>query len=317
MTLLGQEQKRKNGAGTRSYPPGLSSTQSYSYIIRNIFYDALAADPFFATYFMRKTPMVPVQREQLPFLGVYIANEDMTPDGDANATVVRFTHMTRIGFSAIVAYSDQDVAEQTIDAIFWHIMNRLWTDPDIMNMINAYDYVGGIAQNPDNVRIESIERGVRRHRFGSNTHNNETPVAELQYDVTCKYRTMWWPDITDTLDTIDVKTGVKAGDTQDEMNQRAQEHVTYDFTPPPAPTVTAISPTSGSTTGGTGVTITGTDLTGTTAVTFGSKAVSFRVVSATSITVVSPAGTAGVVDLTVTTPSGTSATSSADQFTYQ
>lgn len=228
MTLIGQPMK--NGAGARSYPPGLSSTQSYSFIIRNIFYDALAADPFFADYFMRKTPMVPVQREQLPFLGVYIANEDMTPDGDSNATVVRFTHMLRIGFSAIVAYSDQDVAEQTIDAIFWHIMDRLWTDANITNMVYAYNYVGGVAQNPDNVRIESIERGVRRHRFGPPSHNSETPIAELQYDVTCKYRTMWWPDITNTFDTLDVKTGVKSGDTQADMDQRQQEHVTYDLT---------------------------------------------------------------------------------------
>ena len=38
-------------------------------------------------------------------------------------------------------------------------------------------------------------------------------------------------------------------------------------------------------------------------------------VSSTTITADSPAGT-GVVDVTVTTPGGTSATSSADQFTY-
>ena len=38
-------------------------------------------------------------------------------------------------------------------------------------------------------------------------------------------------------------------------------------------------------------------------------------VSATSITATAPAGT-GTVDVTVTTPGGTSATSSADQFTY-
>ena len=44
-------------------------------------------------------------------------------------------------------------------------------------------------------------------------------------------------------------------------------------------------------------------------------ATSYTVVSATSITAVSPPGT-GTVDVTVTTPGGTSATSAADQFTY-
>ena len=42
----------------------------------------------------------------------------------------------------------------------------------------------------------------------------------------------------------------------------------------------------------------------------------FTVNSATSITATSPAGSAGTVDVTVTTPGGTSATSAADQFTY-
>ncbi len=83
------------------------------------------------------------------------------------------------------------------------------------------------------------------------------------------------------------------------------------------PTVTALSPTSGPTAGGTAVTITGSNLTGATAVKFGTTSVaSFVVVSATSITTSSPAGVAGAVDVTVTTPGGTSATSAADQFTY-
>jgi hypothetical protein len=83
------------------------------------------------------------------------------------------------------------------------------------------------------------------------------------------------------------------------------------------PTVTGIVPNSGPTTGGTSVVITGTNFTGTTAVLFGLRpATSFTVNSATQITALSPAAPAGVVDVTVTTPCGTSATSVADQFTY-
>jgi hypothetical protein len=82
------------------------------------------------------------------------------------------------------------------------------------------------------------------------------------------------------------------------------------------PTVTAITPTSGTTSGGTSVTITGTNFIGATAVNFGStSATSFRVNSGTSITAVSPAGT-GTVDITVTTAGGTSATSSNDNYSY-
>jgi Chitobiase/beta-hexosaminidase C-terminal domain/IPT/TIG domain len=83
-----------------------------------------------------------------------------------------------------------------------------------------------------------------------------------------------------------------------------------------APTLTGISPASGSPSGGTSVAVTGTNFTGATAVNFGATpAASFTVNSATSITAVSPAGT-GTVDVTVVTPNGTSATVAADQFTY-
>ncbi len=86
---------------------------------------------------------------------------------------------------------------------------------------------------------------------------------------------------------------------------------------PAAPTVSSVSPTSGTTAGGNTVTITGTGLTGTTAVNFGTtRATNLTVASSTSITATSPAGAVGAVDVTVTTPGGTSATSSADQFTY-
>ena len=61
------------------------------------------------------------------------------------------------------------------------------------------------------------------------------------------------------------------------------------------------------------VTITGTNLLGATAVKFGSVAAkSFTVVSATSITAESPAGSAGTVNVVVTTVGGESAVTSAD-----
>ncbi|MDP1573737.1 MAG: IPT/TIG domain-containing protein [Coxiellaceae bacterium] len=83
------------------------------------------------------------------------------------------------------------------------------------------------------------------------------------------------------------------------------------------PTVTSISPSSGLTPGGTSVTVTGTNFTGATGVSFGASAgTSLVVVSATQLTITSPSGSVGTVDVTVTTPGGTSATSSADQFTY-
>ncbi|MBB6732830.1 IPT/TIG domain-containing protein, partial [Cohnella zeiphila] len=82
-----------------------------------------------------------------------------------------------------------------------------------------------------------------------------------------------------------------------------------------SPTITSLSPTTGSNAGGTSVTITGTDFTGATAVTFGgTPAASFQVDSATQITAVAPAGSAGPVDVVVTTPGGSA--TAAGGFTY-
>ncbi|SFK52254.1 IPT/TIG domain-containing protein [Sphingomonas sp. NFR04] len=81
------------------------------------------------------------------------------------------------------------------------------------------------------------------------------------------------------------------------------------------PTVTSITPTSGSAAGGTSVVITGTNLSGATGVAFGATAASYTVNSATQITATAPAGT-GTVDVRVTTASGTSPATAADQFTY-
>jgi sugar lactone lactonase YvrE len=92
------------------------------------------------------------------------------------------------------------------------------------------------------------------------------------------------------------------------------DQFTYSTTPPPAPVVTGVSPSTGPAAGGTAVTVSGSSLTGG-SVTFGTAAATGVSCSATSCTATSPAGT-GTVNVTVTTPGGTSATSTADQFTY-
>ena len=82
------------------------------------------------------------------------------------------------------------------------------------------------------------------------------------------------------------------------------------------PTVTAVSPSSGSTAGGTAVTITGTNFAVGATVTFGASAASnVVVVSATQITATTPAANAGAVTVTVTNAFSQSG-SLANGFTY-
>jgi hypothetical protein len=82
------------------------------------------------------------------------------------------------------------------------------------------------------------------------------------------------------------------------------------------PVITSISPSSGPTDGGTAVTIHGTGFTGATAVLFGgAEASGVAVKSAKLIDATAPAGI-GTVNVTVTTPSGSSSTGAASQFAY-
>jgi hypothetical protein len=79
----------------------------------------------------------------------------------------------------------------------------------------------------------------------------------------------------------------------------------YGLLPPPALSVTSVSPASGRTSGGTKVTIAGTGFQSGATVTFGGNAATnVTVVSSTSITATTPPHAAGTVNVTVTNPNG-------------
>ncbi len=84
----------------------------------------------------------------------------------------------------------------------------------------------------------------------------------------------------------------------------------------PPPVVDSVSPSDGSTNGGTTVTIEGDYLTGASSVSFGGEDAFFTVNPDASLTAAAPAEPAGSVDVTVTTPGGTSARTAADEFSY-
>jgi hypothetical protein len=83
------------------------------------------------------------------------------------------------------------------------------------------------------------------------------------------------------------------------------------------PTVTALTPSSGSTSGGTSVTIAGTGFTNVSAVTFGGvPATTFTVHSPTQITALTPAYTQGAVDVSVIAHGWANGNTSKDDYTY-
>ena len=142
--------------------------------------------------------------------------------------------------------------------------------------------------------------GVDAVYFGYNAATSATVDSDTEITATVPPGNVGTVDVLVTSPDEDSATG-------------ASDQYTYASTP----TVTNMAPSTGPPSGGTAVTVTGTGFIGATSVLFGTATASqIVVISATALTVAAPAGTAGPVDITVTTPGGTSAVSSADTFTY-
>ncbi|HMD46988.1 MAG TPA: putative Ig domain-containing protein [Acidimicrobiales bacterium] len=158
----------------------------------------------------------------------------------------------------------------------------------------------GSAAGGDKVTITGTGfAGVNSVKFGS--------VAATSYSVNgpgTKITVYSPPGVVGTVDIVVHSFGAGAS------NPGASDQFTYI-----GPTVTKVAPKSG--TNGSTVTITGSGFRGATAVHFGAAVASTFVVSNSgkNVYVVVPPGT-GTVDITVTTPGGTSPIVPADQFTY-
>lgn len=201
------------------------SAQSYSIIIRDAIFAALVQMPFFHGWKSRRCKMLKVQPEHLPYLGVYLVDEDMRPDGDANAGDIRFSHTLRLGFSAVIAVNDPVQSELKLDQAFWQIMNGVWSNDKLTNLLRS--------DMDENTRFEGVPRGTRKHVWGSAGLNNELPIGEMQYVASIFYRTQFAPLIPDDLLRMHIETVPLASDgtvpDADEVKRIISE---YEFTPP-------------------------------------------------------------------------------------
>jgi hypothetical protein len=202
---------------------GITDTQSYSQVIRDTFFATVVQLPFFAGYIARRSKQLPIQQPLLPYLGVYIIDELMPPDGDLNAGDIRFIHTLRIGFQVIIESNDPVAAELELDAAFWAIMNGLWSNTGLTNMITT--------TLPDNTRFEGVERGTRRHVWGV-IGRGETPIGELEYIASIRLRTEWYPSGFPDLLEINVQTVPLADDGTVPPAAQVQRIISdYEFTP--------------------------------------------------------------------------------------
>ena len=241
---------------------------------------------------------IQIDAEQMQVVGVTVNS-----NGTGTLTVVRTANSTmgatHASNASVFLVSDQrgDLASYASSAV---VNIRAYQGPGVAGTVADLSPNTGPAAGGTSVILTGTGfLGTTAVQFGGTAATSFTVNSATQITATA-------PAGTGVVDvTVTSATGNSAISNTDQFTYAA------------APTVTGVSPNTGPASGGTNVIITGTGFIGAAAVQFGNTAATnFTVNSATQITATAPAGT-GVVDVTVTIPVGvTSATSSADQFTY-
>ncbi len=145
--------------------------------------------------------------------------------------------------------------------------------------------------------------------------SDATPNSTIHYTTDGSTPTSTSPTYTVPI-VVTTTTTINAVASAAGLNDSAVASGTYTISTNPPPTVSTVSPNSGSAAGGPSVTITGTGFLAGASVTFGTTAATnIVVVSSTSITARTPAHAAGAVNLTVTNTDGQSYTLP-NAFTY-
>ena len=164
---------------------------SQTYLVRDAMFARVQAMPFFAGFTFAKNKALRVQTQDLPFCGVYLINELSIPDGDANAGAIRLRESARYGFSVVILDNDAEPGEETLDEAYQAITDGLLTDTTFTGFNNSL--IGGIT------RVE------RMNVYGSVALDNETPILEMQLDVTADLGVaFYYPAIPDDFNTFHV-----------------------------------------------------------------------------------------------------------------
>ena len=165
--------------------------------------------------------------------------------------------------------------------------------------VGTLDVTAGASGNSSTANSGAMTTRVASELiFGANTVATSTRAAGTGF--TSRIITSPDGDIAEDK-VVSVAGSNSASASLNSAGAWVMQMATFSATVSTAPTITSVSPKSGSTVGGTAVTITGTNFATGASVTFGSAAAtSISVVNNTTISATTPAGTAGAVSVTVT-----------------
>lgn len=196
---------------------------SYAMQVRNSMLTRIQAMTFFINpalpkaFTFTKNRALQVQPDSLPLCGVYFLQEVGTPEGDPNAGEIRFSTTVRYGFTVILENNDMEEVEDQLDDAFEAIRNGLFSDPTFYGT------------DEEELKIEGFTFSMRRHNFGT-TLDQETPFAELQWELVCDLGVIDYPPVVeDPLTSITITTAFPIDGTEDEQDDVQQVRATYEL----------------------------------------------------------------------------------------
>ena len=176
---------------------------SHTTAIREAIYDRLSTLTGYATIRKQGTPTLSV--DDLPALSIFLADERLDPDGDANAGPPKFGVTATIIVAVSRGFNDPSVIDGIIDSDIDAIETTLLTDPTF----------AGFAAD-ESFRFESIN-GMRRRRIYEK--DGESYFLELQLEFQFFYRWIYNPVINDDFSTLSVTAKPNNDPTADTFNR--------------------------------------------------------------------------------------------------
>lgn len=167
---------------------------SYPLMLRDAILVRVKAMSYFANGFTFSTnKMMQIQPQSLPFCGVYFIQETGGPTAEPQTGITGFATTVRIGFSVIILNNDGEAAENELDRAAQVLAYGLFRDSSL--------------RNNSQFKVQAFTGLTRQHIFGNVGQNNETPVAELRWEIICDLGTISYePVVPDMLEVIHVET---------------------------------------------------------------------------------------------------------------
>jgi hypothetical protein len=195
-----------NGALTRDVPwtgtGGPSDINSYSWLFLNAVYNRLSTSTLFKDFVVKRiTDALPINAAyQIPYIGIYLGSETAVPDGEFNATNIRFMHSVPIGIQIVVKNNDPVVMQQTLDQAKWFVLNQLFRDNTLTNF-----YTANMSGDPnDPMHVEGFPRLRIPKPDWARDSKSETPIGMQLIELTVTWGTHFEPTNFDDLKEIAV-----------------------------------------------------------------------------------------------------------------